>query len=199
MRLKHREISRQLQELITRAQGLERDCETFCYRANTDMDDGISGVSYGGNGRGSGHSDPVGRRIEVGRRDQVADAAKTLVRAINEALRAVKQADKAGFSLLALSETEAQALTNDEVAHHAEEQTLSATCANPACRRPVARSKNDPLKAGRCQACYMHWYRSGFNEERPRHLCALDSRVGIASSDGLGLDDSRLIVAEEVA
>lgn len=189
MKLKHREIARTLDEIVKRAQSLRDECESLCIRANTDMDDGISGISYDGKSRQSGPSDPVGSRVERNRRDKVAETAKVFRQSVEDAFRVINRAEKAGWSLRALDEKEAQALTNDEISN-TKEQTIQPHCANPHCQRLVARTANDRLRGGRCDACRKYLDRNGI--ERPKVLCDLSADA----VSTLEIDQDRVVTTD---
>lgn len=194
-KLKSREITRVLDGVLIRLNTIHARTGELCYRANTDMDEGFSSQALGGGSR-SGHGDPVGSRIEVGRRDQTAAAATMFVEALRAIDREVRRLDKAAWMLEALSPDEARILSEkDEVAHKAEHQTISTVCQNPVCGKLIPETHQ--RKSGRCMACYMYRYRNA-GLERPRELCALDTVDGALSADGLGLDMER-VITEDVA
>lgn len=191
-KLKHRELKDWLQEILTRAQALHAEIEGLCIRANTDMDDGFPVSSLGGGSR-TGHGDPVGTKA-TGRPDDVGAAAEDLRAQILAALKAVRLADKRAWGIRALTPDEARILSEkDEIANRPEQQTIQPHCANNNCQRLVARTREDPLRGGRCDACRKYLDRNGV--ERPKTLCDLtNDAVGT-----LGLDADRLVIAEGAA
>lgn len=188
MKLKHREIQRALQEIQTRLEPLIVKCDELCYMANENMDSGVSGISYDSKSRSSGPADPVGARAERGHRDRVEYDARRLLDGIRKALDGIRLADAAAWGLRALTEDEAKILSEKDEISNTSEQTISATCANLNCQRPVARTANDRLREGRCENCYR--YRHTHGEERPRLYC--DAERNIASA--FELDEDRVIV-----
>ncbi len=217
LRLRHREIARratkigdQLDRAAFSATWLKLHAQEIADRANSDMDDGINSGSYGA--RSSDVSTPTERKalatlptekpdgtIIPGRRDEVARMVMAMVNALVEADRLTRKAElimqnaeRAGRWLVAMDREQARKLAETEqIKNDPKDETRSTTCANPNCQRVVSRTPNDRLRGGRCDACRMYLVRT--QQERPRHLCALGDDV--LSTDGLGLDESRLIVS----
>lgn len=188
MKLKYREIERALDYLLERGLLLRNETESLCIRANTDMDDGISGISYDGS-RSSGPADPVGSRAEKNRKDHVAAAAQTFRSSVADAVRAIQRAEKAGWSLRALDKDEARALTEQDEVN--DTGRIQGDCKNPNCGRPVARTAKDPMRGGRCNACRTYLDRNGI--ERPKALCDINANA----AEALALDES--VIVQDVA
>lgn len=197
MRLKHREIQRQLAEVRNWLDGIERDLATIVYMANTNCDDGVSGVSYDGKSRSSGPANPVEAHV-LGRvpkakpghpepkgdprdTDTVAIAARQFAASVNAAVRELRNAGKAGWSLLPLPVDQARALTEQDEVNDA--GMIQGLCKN--CRRPVARTAKDPLRSGRCNTCRAYFERVGI--ERPKALWEIQENAAEALALGEGL------------
>lgn len=185
MRLKHREIVRQLTEIRQWCDELERDLPTVSYIVATNTDDGVQGVSYDSKGRSSGPPDPVGEKACLLRRDDVATAARDYQKAVLAAVTELRRAGKKSWALLPLPADEAKALTEQDEIN--DQGTIQGCCINQNCGRLVARTANDRLHGGRCGACRMFLTRNGY--ERPRHLCeqgadALDAEA-LALTEGV--------------
>lgn len=187
-KLQHRQVQRRLRDILAYLRSFEPRTAELCERANTDEDDGVAGIDYAGKSRKSGPSDPTQARAQH-RRDEIARAAHTIADALANIEHEARRMDRAAWSLMALSDDEARILAEkDEVAHRPEQQTISATCANMNCKRPVARTKDDRLREGRCENCYR--YRHAHGVERPKLFCDAERNIG----EALGLDAERLIV-----
>jgi len=207
MRLKHRAIARAARKIGDQsdraafsATWVRLHAQEIADRANSDMDDAIASTSYG-----SRSSDPAtpteAKALRYG--DQVTRMALALADALVEADRLTRKAElvmqnaeRAGRWLLAMDAEEARKLAGtEEVKSNPEDETRSTVCANPNCQRVVARTPNDRLRGGRCDACRKYLDRN--NVERPAFLCALGDAA--LSTEGLGLDTERLIVEREEA
>lgn len=186
MRLKEKRVAEILAEIRARIEGLERDCPEFCRRANTDMDDGISGISYDGGSRRSGPADPVGDR--AGRRDIAGTQARQLWQALNVALDAVRTADKKAWALLPMDGEEAKTLTEADEVQDRENQKLMRDCKNPNCDHYFT-GGNDRPRGGLCDPCRK--YRDNHGVDRPKLLCDATSNI----REAFGLDESRVLEA----
>lgn len=180
---------------------LRQNAEHVATRANDDMDDAPRGVCYEPRSRsGQGPGTPTEARALSDMPDHIALAVAAVTehlakarRNAHIALQHAQRAERAARSLLAMDPEEARKLSiTEEVKHDEGDETRSTVCANPNCQRVVARTRNDRLRGGRCDACRKYLDRT--SSERPRHLCALDD--DLLGTDGLGLDETRLIVEE---
>lgn len=203
MRLKYRAIARaarkisdQLDRGAFSATWLMVHAEDIAYRANSDMDDALSATSYGS--RSSDAPTPTEAHA-LQPPDPVTRVVLAMVNSMVEADRLTRRAEllmqnaeRAGRWLLAMDAELARNETKDYAKRaDTEDESAGSRCANPNCRKYVARTSNDRLRGGRCDACRK--YLSRYSQERPRHLCALgDDLLGV---DGLGLDAGRLIVS----
>lgn len=84
-----------------------------------------------------------------------------LVASIGAARDWSQRAKSETFRLTPLSQAKAKLLMGDG----------PTKCLNGNCARDVWRTPQDPLRAGRCEACYRYWDRHDRTEERPKHLC----------------------------
>lgn len=173
----------QLQRLVADARQtldwLDKHAQTISRRANDDADTGFGSGHNGG--RSTGVNRPVERKALTRTVDDVRTQAARLRTCLEHAARELRIAQQAGSSLLALPDVEAHNLaTQDELN---DDGTMSAECANPACGVLVARTPNDRLRSGRCDACYRYRRRTG--DERPRHLCDADKPVAKTVEDHL--------------
>lgn len=122
-------------------------------RAHNDRYSGYPPTNSGEHG--AGPADPTASAALHLRPDAVAKSAQALTAALPEAWWAAETIQLHTRLLLAIpAETAGQLATS------------SAYCSN--CNRPVARTRTDRLRAGRCTACY-HYHRDN-HTERPREL-----------------------------
>jgi len=113
----------------------------------------------GGDGRGSGHSDPT-MTVGLTFSDPVWIAAMQFVEALSEATHQAQLAEAAAARIRALESRVAA----DLVVKRA--PMPSGECAN--CGEIVLNTRSDRLRAGRCGACYEHRRRTGQDRPRPQ-------------------------------
>jgi hypothetical protein len=176
-KLRSNDVRRDLTEIRDWMIALLEDVDRICRYANDFMDDGVSGVSYEGHRKGSEHPDLL-PKVEARRRDNDAEKAAVKFGKIVEAMRRdARQLSGIAWVLLPMDPKEASILAeSDELANDPEQQTRQAQCKNKACGRLVARTVNDRLRGGRCDACRKHFERTG-NERLPVEALALDENV----------------------
>jgi hypothetical protein len=206
MRVKHRDLARaaaRVEEPLGWANAsvtwIKVNATYIAHRANSDLDDGVRGISYEPSPRGSDISDPTGRkatsppdpvaRLVVG----LADAIRSAERHARAAMRDARRAEDIAKALMSIDPDIASQLAGADQVH--EDQAKAYICANRNCQRTVANTPTDRLRGGRCDPCRKYLSRTG--EERPAHLCAIssDSMDAVVSADGLGLDADRLITS----
>lgn len=208
-KLKHRSVRRgalvigqHLDVAALSASWLARWSGQITDRANSDMDDAPRGISYEARTRG-GDAGSSTELAALASPDEIAAHAHRLAehmaagaRFARLAMLELQAAERCGRWLLPMDRENARKLAEaEEVQLDETDETRSAQCANPNCRRIVARTPNDRLRGGRCNACRMYLDRN--DHERPAHLCALSGDIDdVLSVDGLGLDQSRLITQD---
>jgi hypothetical protein len=157
MKLAHKKVGSLAREIAGHAAVLESESLHICNRANSDCDDGVKGTDYSAVKRGGveltvpeQYADRAKRHV-----DPVARMAREFNNSLHDALRAVKRARELGENLTRLEQSE-----------NASEDAGQSSCMN--CTRWVSGTTEDRIRAGRCEACYRHWRRTGI--ERPKEL-----------------------------
>lgn len=114
---------------------------------------------------GGGGTRKDGSAVPLEQDDEARRHLSMLVAAVGAVRDWSSRAKTETFRLTPLSREKAKLLLGDG----------PSKCLNPACGRDVWRTPQDPLKAGRCEACYRYWNRKDRAEERPKALCDPES------------------------
>lgn len=171
-RVRTRELARWAAEIRDHSVWFAENCNTLSIRANSDLDDGLTGIRYDRQ-RSSRYADdgsipgPTPAWTLARRDDETERLSAEMIGRMQAAVHELGRAREAAVALLPLAHAEAEKLASRG---DLEAGTYSAQCANVHCGVLVAGTPNDRLRAGRCEPCYR--YRLAHNsQERPQELC----------------------------
>lgn len=176
MKLKHKQLEGWVAATVADLTAVGAGMRSIVDRANADMDDGLKGRSYDGDGRGGSELTQPEAWAARTHSDQVTRDMKAFRQALDDARRAARQARRLGEAL-ALT----RALTSADDPDISRTPAGAGDCIN--CGHTCSGLENDRKRAGRCDACRMYRERH-HGMDRPRELWAsddLEQARGVAS------------------
>lgn len=169
MKLKHKQLVSWCAEAVECLTWVGNGAGMIADRANADMDDGLKGRSYDGDGRGSAELTQPERWAERALRhgDVTSEQAAEFIQAVDDARRAALRARKLAGRLIRADD---QANRDREAASAVASASRSigaGYCVN--CNHYCAGTANDRLRSGRCDPCRRYRERH-HGMDRPREL-----------------------------
>lgn len=171
MKLKHKVIQSRAREAQGDLAWVEAFAVQIADRANSDMDDGLKGRSYDGDGRQGADTPTQPESWAMRDRDDVTTAqAREFAQALDDARRAARKARDMAGKLVRAEDPGNRNASNAAVLK--ENRAGVGTCI--VCGHYEPGIRENRLVSGRCCACYRYWLRSGKRADRPAAMWSSD-------------------------
>ncbi len=170
------EAIEQTARIVTGHMGwLEANAGQIANRGNSDCDEGLSGRSYEGDGRGGSDSTSTEKHALATSRDSVTPHVVLFNQLLKELARTASDLRQVGAKIMPAWDDETKPLTDrrslrDAMTTAARSERLMGADYCKVCNTYCTGGGADRIVAGRCPTCLKYWDRHHREADRPKDL-----------------------------
>lgn len=166
---------------------LEANAQRIAERGNSDVDEGLKGRSYEGDGRGGSDSTSTERLALAKAVDPTAPHVIAFGGLLTQLAETARQLREVGAKIMPAWDDETRPLTErrslrDSMTAAARAEKLIGSGACRVCGSHCTGGARDRLVWSRCLTCFKYWDRHHRQEDRPRSLWGVSTDVDIESA-----------------